>query len=75
MVRVQNWHSWENFHSCMLVLHINIANQQGNVTPTCWHYCMAARLQCIAQLMPSEWVFPQFRYGERLPSVWGIVLI
>jgi len=75
MVRVQNGHSWENFHGCMLVLHIDNANRQGHVTPTCWHFCMTAGLQCITQLMPSEWVSPQFRYGECLPSVQGIVLI
>jgi len=75
MVRVQNGHSWENFCGCMLVLHIDIVNRQGHVTLTCWRFCMAARLQHIAQLIPSEWVLPQFRYGEHLPSVWGIILI
>jgi len=75
MVRVQNGHSWENFCGCMFVIHIDIADQQGHVTLTCWHFCMAAGLQHITQLMPSEWVLPQFRYGERLPSVQGIVLI
>jgi len=74
-VRVQNGHLQENFHSCMLVLHIDIADRQGYMIPTCWHFCMAAGLQHIAQLIPSKWVLPQFRYGEHLPSVWGIVLI
>jgi len=55
VVRVQNGHSRENFCSCMLVIHIDIAidsipyvgytiydiaDWQGHVTPTCWHFCI-----------------------------------
>jgi len=37
-IRVQNGHLWENFRGCMLVLHIDIADQQGHMTSTCWHF-------------------------------------
>jgi len=74
VVRIQNGHLWKNFHSCMLVLIVDIADRWGYVTPTCCHfsYCSRTAAYCTTN---AFWVGVTFRYGEHLPSVQGIVLI